>query len=543
MLFRSPAPSHLLELVDHEQLLETLNAVSGALGCTIFIEDQYGEPAVLTSFKGEFCSLISSHLPIGDECQRCHRQANELAVKQGQPLRTHCHLGLEFLCAPVRVDGQHLAMVAAANLAEQDLDDQLLTKLAEEYDIPLAMLREKAARISVQPAERMRSVERLIKAVAQQVGELCRQRLHMLYRLNQLTSLITISQSINTAMSLDDLLERILTIATSVLGTVTCALYLTESDGRLQLKVQRGLAHDAWPPVFDVGEGLIGTVAQQQRPLLVGHIDRDPRVVHLAHLMQHGVYQFFGIPLVVAGQTVGVLATAEAPVDHLDAAREEFLMLLANQIATAVHKAELQRELRESYLDTIHTLAAAIDAKDSYTRGHSERVALYAVAIAQQLELSAVEIEQIGNAALLHDIGKISVADTILSKPSRLTSEELGEIRAHPVRGVEILEWVDTFHDLLDYVRYHHERFDGNGYPEGLRADQIPLGARILCVADSFDAMTSGRPYQRARTTQQALEELKSCAGGQFDPEVVAAFERVCAGETGLLAGEEVPGV
>ncbi|MGE5653095.1 MAG: HD domain-containing phosphohydrolase [Bacillota bacterium] len=336
---------------------------------------------------------------------------------------------------------------------------------------------------------------------------------------------------------MDDLLEQVLDIAGSVLGTVTCALYLAEEDGTLTLKTQRGLAPEAWPPAFQAGEGLIGTVAKQQRPLIVPDINQDSRVVHREHLLQHGMKQFFGIPLLVEGKTVGVLAAVDAPVDRLDADREEFLMLLAHQIASAVHKAALSRNLRESYLDTIRTLAAAIDAKDSYTRGHSERVCRYAVAIAQEMNLDAAEIERIENAALLHDIGKIGIADAILSKPARLTDEEYAVIQTHPAQGLRILEPVDTLQNILDYVLCHHERYDGYGYPGGAQGETIPLGARILCVADSFDAMTSGRPYQKARSIEAALNELWLCAGQQFDPQVVAAFDHVCERNPALFGG------
>ncbi len=536
MLFRNPMPNHIHELVEPDKLMELVDAVTGALGCTATVEDQHGEPAVRASLRGEFCSLVYSHLPLGDECVRCHAEVNEQAIKHGQPVRARCHMGIQFIYVPVRLDGRHLAMVAAANMAEQEPDSHVLGRIAEENDIPMEMLREKAARISIITAERMSAVERLLGVVGQQISDLCHQRYHLMRRLNQLSSLIEISQSINTAMALDELLDRILRIATSVLGTVTCALYLKESDGQLRLKTQTGLARDAWPPEFAVGEGLVGAVAQHQRPLIVSDIGRDSRVAHLEHLRRHGMNQFFGVPLMVAGETLGVLATVEAPVDHLDADREEFLMLLAHQIAIALHKETLSRQLRESYLDTIRTLAAAIDAKDSYTHGHSERVCSYAVAIAAEMELSAEEIERIENAALLHDIGKISVADAILVKPERLTNEEFAEIKNHPARGVRILESVDTLQNILDYVLYHHERYDGFGYPGGLQGEVIPLGARILCVADSFDAMTSGRPYQKARTLQQALAELWLCAGQQFDPDVVAAFERVCLSQPDLFA-------
>jgi HD-GYP domain-containing protein (c-di-GMP phosphodiesterase class II) len=169
-------------------------------------------------------------------------------------------------------------------------------------------------------------------------------------------------------------------------------------------------------------------------------------------------------------------------------------------------------------------MARALDARDPYTAGHSTRVADYSRAIAQAMGLSKRAVRTIGEAAELHDIGKIGVPDAVLQKPGRLTAEEVGLIRLHPQIGRRILEKTGKFQDLLPVVELHHENWDGTGYPYGFRGENVPVEARIVHVADAFDAMTSARCYRDAPSLAWALKELRRCAGKQFDPQVTGVF-------------------
>jgi len=175
-------------------------------------------------------------------------------------------------------------------------------------------------------------------------------------------------------------------------------------------------------------------------------------------------------------------------------------------------------------LSTIYALASTVDAKDRYTYGHSRKVSQYAAAIAVALGFDESRINTIRTAGLLHDIGKIGVSDQILRKPGKLNEEEWQPIRAHPTQGVSIIEHVLSLRACIPGVQYHHERYDGSGYPFGLKGDNIPMDARIIAVADSYDAMTSSRAYRKQLTKDKAIDELIRCAGIQFDPQVVSAF-------------------
>lgn len=184
--------------------------------------------------------------------------------------------------------------------------------------------------------------------------------------------------------------------------------------------------------------------------------------------------------------------------------------------------------LQNVYMKIITTLVSVIEAKDPYTKSHSENVARYSVAIAKVMGLSLAQIELINKAAKLHDIGKITLHDSVLLKPERLTAEEYEEIKLHPLKAEEILKPLDFLNVAIELIRQHHEKYDGSGYPFGMKGEQIHLGARIMAVADAFDAMTSGRSYkERSLSKEEAAEEVKNNAGGQFDPKVVDAFLRV----------------
>jgi putative nucleotidyltransferase with HDIG domain len=170
------------------------------------------------------------------------------------------------------------------------------------------------------------------------------------------------------------------------------------------------------------------------------------------------------------------------------------------------------------FLSTVWSLASAIDAKDAYTHGHSQRVARYAAALGRAVGFDEQEVERLELSAVLHDVGKIGVPEIILNKPDRLTAAEMAVMKTHPQKGAEILSSIRAMRDIVPGVLHHHERFDGLGYPNGLKAHNIPLHARIILVADTFDAMTSSRPYRLALPLNVAIAELKRCTGTQFDP-------------------------
>ncbi|MDI7252887.1 MAG: HD-GYP domain-containing protein, partial [Actinomycetota bacterium] len=200
---------------------------------------------------------------------------------------------------------------------------------------------------------------------------------------------------------------------------------------------------------------------------------------------------------------------------------------LASQAAIAIENARLFESLEEIYIEVITALANAIDARDAYTHGHSNRVMEYSVALAEGMGLSPEEVDVIRHASILHDVGKIGIREKILKKPGLLTEEERREMEYHPFIGTRILQSVKLLEPVMPLVYHHHERYDGTGYPDGLKGEEIPLGSRIIAVADAFESMTSDRPYRKALPLEEALAELRRGAGRQFDPRVVEVFLRL----------------
>jgi putative nucleotidyltransferase with HDIG domain len=207
----------------------------------------------------------------------------------------------------------------------------------------------------------------------------------------------------------------------------------------------------------------------------------------------------------------------------------ELLASLSRTAGVALENAKLFRELQETCLGIIRTLLSTLEAKDTYTRGHTERVAMYSVTIAEELGIEGEELENIRIGATLHDIGKLGIMDKVLNKPAALDREERQHIMSHPARGAAILEGIRFLEPAVDLVRHHHEYIDGTGYPDGLSGEEISIGARIVAVSDAFDAMTSGRVYMQAMAVAGALDTLKKKSGKQYDLKVVEALEGAIA--------------
>jgi diguanylate cyclase (GGDEF)-like protein/putative nucleotidyltransferase with HDIG domain len=242
---------------------------------------------------------------------------------------------------------------------------------------------------------------------------------------------------------------------------------------------------------------------------------------------QNGTRATAHVPLKSRGRLVGVLSSQAETFDAFDDEDLMVLQSLANLVATAFENAEHMQQSRELYLASVKALAAAVDARDPYTRSHSARVAVLARTVAEEMRLGPDELRRVQLGALLHDIGKIGIPDAILNKPGPLTQDEWVLMRTHPAVGASILGAVEPLRDLVPIVRTHHERYDGKGYPDGLRSDQIPIESQIVAAADAFEVIVSRRAYKQAQTVEWACAEMERCKGTQFDPNVVDAFVRV----------------
>lgn len=346
-------------------------------------------------------------------------------------------------------------------------------------------------------------------------------------RLKEAVSLYKVSEAIAASLSLDQVME---TLGDSCLHEVHAdfvSAWLADGQGsqfeRLRLVsphfMPRGDASDGHLGGIDAGKVMARLTPDAA---LIEHGARgaqffaDPPTLALA--------SFMAVPLRVQNRLIGSVAVASfTPSKRFDEGQRKLLSIIGSRAAAAIENARLYEDLQATFQQTIEGLAKAIDKMDRYTAGHSDRVAMYAVYLAERLGLPPNEIEIVRQSALMHDIGKIGCVLN-LNKPGKLTNDEYEVFKKHPAFGKDILDPIKFLHPLIPGVFLHHERWDGRGYPLKLKGPDIPLLARIISVADTYDAMTSDRSYRRALPHEVSLAEIERCAGSQFDPDMAGTF-------------------
>jgi putative nucleotidyltransferase with HDIG domain len=334
--------------------------------------------------------------------------------------------------------------------------------------------------------EEMGRLNRDLETYSAQISEANRS---LEQQIRQLTTLHQAGQAITSSLDLQQTLGAILQMSAEIVSSSAGAIKLIDEETKeLRVAAQAGML-----------------------------AEEDGRLLR------------YDLPLKIGERTIGVFELVRLANETLGDDERKLLETLASQAAIAIENARLFEDTQRVYYETLKSLARALEARDHYTRGHSERVAELSLAVAQHLGLDEPKCHLLYNAALLHDIGKIGVRDAVLLAPRKLTEREMAVIRQHPTFGNVILGPLKFLGAVSDLVKHHHERWDGNGYPDGLAGEAVPLESRIIAVVDAFDAMTSSRPYRQARRREDAVEEIRREAGRQFDPAVVEAFLEVVA--------------
>ncbi len=370
-----------------------------------------------------------------------------------------------------------------------------------------------------------------------------RQRLqHENIRLKDALSIYKISEAIATSLSVEKVLDLVLdaTIDTVDADVVSLLLEDPKQAGRFSERMRK-VSERADPgieaPPLNLEEAL--PLFREDRPLLV-HGSRSYQFLAAPpRELERRLVSLCSIPLKLNGRIIGMLnAYSYTRGNKFSEGQRKMLYVLASRAAVSIENARLYENLvdankdlttanvslEENFQQTIIGFAHALEESDRYTRGHSERVAMYARLIAIGLRMSGPEIDTIVKVGLMHDVGKIGVRNDKLNKPGKLTPEELAMFRSHPAKGKRILEPIPFMRDIVPGCYCHHEAWDGSGYPQGLVGDHIPLIGRVVAVADAYDAMTSDRAYRKALPHEIACGELERCTGSQFDPEIVPAF-------------------
>lgn len=339
----------------------------------------------------------------------------------------------------------------------------------------------------------------------------------------------SISRNIHATIDIRKILEELVGNTAHLLDCEFCLIiYKDESSGQYDCRSNReqvqnkicgcntdsGLL-ETYPFKLSVSEG---------KSLL----NNDPPPELKRAFEEKGVLlnNYLSVPLVQGGRSQGILIGFNKETGF--SSNDKFMLnAIGATSITAISNSGLISQLREFSEKTVESLAKAIDARDKYTHGHTERVSEYTLAICRSLDWKREKLNQAFMGTLLHDIGKIGIPDAVLNKPGRLTEQEYELMKSHPDIGLEILKDIPRMKEMLNYVHCHHECYDGSGYPQGLKGEDIPLEGRIVCVADAFDAMTSDRSYRKALSVEEAMAELERCSGSQFDPRIVNVFQAI----------------
>ncbi len=388
-------------------------------------------------------------------------------------------------------------------------------------------------------------------------------------RTEELAFMIETIREANKASSIREIAKTMITKLVEERGYKNAIFYTRKGDKLFAVyshgyHVEEGKIAP-WEVLYINGKGIISRAARTAEPQNVPDVLKDPDYI----TGDERIRSELAAPVVVNGDVVGVIDVEMEEISAFTAEDEKFLSTLANELSMVISKInaleELQNayedlslkeeeleasmkeiesysqliekqktELQKAYLDTIRALSKTIEMKDPYTENHSTRVAEYSIKIAKLLGLRGEEILKLNYAALLHDIGKIGIKGSILNKKDKLTPEEYEEVKKHPEIGAKILQKVRYLHDIVPIVLYHHERWDGKGYPKGLKGEEIPLLSRIIAVADTFDAMRSDRPYRKALPLKMVIREIRKNAGKQFDPKIAAVFVEFISKKFGI---------
>jgi HD-GYP domain-containing protein (c-di-GMP phosphodiesterase class II) len=353
-----------------------------------------------------------------------------------------------------------------------------------------------------------------------------------------LTTLHKVSEILARASGVEALFDSIVSAILEVSGGDRAAVLMRPKDGSgdvnlVAVRTKDGRASGA----VMLSRTVVNDVIEKGISVFTDDALSDNRYVGGESIVRQRIRSVMCAPMRTTDQILGVLYVDSQMAREFSEAELELLAAVGNQAGIALHRARLMEEVERLFFDVMKAIASLIDAKDGYTHKHSERVAQFGVRIARHLGFDADSRAVVELSGLLHDVGKIGVPDAILNKPGKLTDDEFRQMRLHPLHGARILSQIQSERvvNILPGIKYHHERWDGKGYPEGLKGEEIPLLGRVLGVADFLDALTSDRSYRKGLTLEQALDMVKDLEGQAFDPAVVkAAVELHESGELAL---------
>lgn len=492
----------------------------------------------------ERCAFFSRDLLTNDlHLEATDYEHDGLFAEPGIRLDESIMKQLVYRRSTVIVEGYSRALPMASSIMRQ-LKTKLLVLvplMVRDRNVGVMML-DNVARPRMFTGEIISLAERFANKVAAAMENA---RLHgsEQQKLKETMALLEVSRLVTSTLDIEVLLSRLVQITADVCEVGKCSVYIfLEENERFYPTATFGMFPDSeWET--ELSEGIMPADLLSEEAAALGEhkaVVSDARIspfIPETRVDDTGVRSLLLVPIASREQLLGLMILFyETDRDDLVTEDHNLVSAIAGQAAVAMENASLYEDLELSYFSTVKALARAIEVKDPYTYGHSERVTEYAIAIAGKMGLEEWEMRNIKYAAALHDIGKLGIAPHVLNKPGALSEEEFIHVKTHPQMGDSIIEPVSFLREPRSIILHHHERYDGRGYPDGVKGKEIPLGARILAVADAFEAMMSDRPYRKALALSEAVKEIKANSGTQFDPEIVAAF--VAALEKGDVGAE-----
>ncbi len=373
--------------------------------------------------------------------------------------------------------------------------------------------------------EKINKLSKELKIYADQVEEA---NLRLKKKISAFSSINEFGTAVKTLTDLENLLDLIIELSVTVincsggyiflLNSDNQELFLTQSAGEIDIEIENNR--------IKVSECIIGWVAQENKTLMVKNIEKDWRYSPTCQF-ESNLHNMIAAPIILKNATLGVITLFNSNLEEGFNQKDiDFLTTVSSQIAAAIENARLYKNVENYYFECLATIVSMAESRSPYLKDHSHQVAKYASMIAQEMNLSSSAIREIEYSAILHDIGKLPLSSKFLDKKGTLTNEEQSLIHRHPVISEKNIKSIKFLSKTRKMIRHHHERIDGKGYPDSIQSPQVILEARILSVADAFEAMLSERPYRKALSLKDALNELVRNSGTQFDPEVVEALKK-----------------
>ncbi len=472
------------KITENPAIRQLRQALTGQVPKAIWWEIEGARPKRLDyAVACRTCRFVRKSAKNRTQCERRFLGALERSRQSAGPVQFVCPIQRYAVCLPVRQNGEVHGFLAMCH---------------SEEAIPRTHLELAEATIGAAVREVERSDE--LKILSDTIQPRC----------VALSTIHTIHRLISSTLDLEELLPRVARLCCQVLRAQACTIWLMDREKqiltpRAVVELKKGARGDARPT--KLGSGIAGRVASTCKA--------------------HWTGRMMVVPL-VEEECIGVVSVRRIePSRPFGALDQEILTTLAEQAVVAIRNAQMYETQERVTWGTIRSLSAILDGMDTYSPGtvsSPKIMAEVALAIAREMKVPSVQQKSLHYAALLHDAGRLGIPQEILRKPSKLEPAELAEVKQHTVRGASLLEPLEVLEPAVPIILYHHERYDGTGYPKGLKKEAIPLGARILAVANAFEAMICDRPYRRAMSISEAAREIASHAGTQFDPKVVEAF-------------------